>query len=179
MRIWATRKSNGLLSASWKYAMCWRLFSNQVVERRGPAPTSTGSRTARPWRPAARRAFRVLCCGSTSRRVGAMLDARATFWNLGNWVDEIHPWSGVRERPSFCHALIEQCITGPKGGKRVPMKKPADFAANDELLLKRIRKYRCDGSRARALRTVQSKTAPGRQVRQEIVPSICGCHHLA
>ena len=89
----------------------------------------------------------------------------------------MRPWSEARERLRFCRMVFDQCMTGLKDGKGVPVRKPTEFQ-----LLKNSYETLQEASprwTTRTLRAMQSITQQGGQVHQEAVPGIRGRYYLA
>ncbi len=63
---------------------------------------------------------------------------------VGNWVDEIPPWTRVASSPHIVRTNMDQCMTGAIDEDGTPAKKPTQWMANHECLVTPLRQYRCD-----------------------------------
>ncbi len=69
----------------------------------------------------------------------------------GSNIWSLHLWKKVAEYPQVVNAQIDQCMAGligPKSG--LPVRKPTEFWASDELLVRHLRPLQCDGSHKHA-----------------------------
>ncbi len=63
---------------------------------------------------------------------------------VGNWADDIQPWTKVASWPRTVKTNMDQCMTGAIDEFGSPAKKPTQWMTNHERLIAPLRMYRCD-----------------------------------
>ena len=92
----------------------------------------------------------IQCCGAVALKQIQLGRDFLRAQPSGTWIDHIEPWPQVVSHDDVVIQGMDQCMAGCKTTDGTPVKKPTEWTANSEILLKPFRKFMCDYSHRHA-----------------------------